>query len=180
MDVKAPRKPLRERILDAETRGSRWFADGNAAREAGDTAKADECYAKAQYWLDSCRVVRIGLRRSNRTRRLWRSNNPSDSGKAGGHLCPTSIPGSHRLPYRRSLPPRPAPLCPTIGLARQFLRRQHHVAHRPENVRFPIVLDVSDKANHLYPPAGNTSQPRELRAIGAEKASLRFERIVSR
>ena len=57
MAAKAPRKPRRERILDAETRGSRWLADGNAAREAGDTAKADECYAKAQYWLDRANLL---------------------------------------------------------------------------------------------------------------------------
>ncbi len=32
-------------------------ADGNPAREAGDTAKADECYAKAQYWLDRANLL---------------------------------------------------------------------------------------------------------------------------
>lgn len=50
--MKQPAKSLHERKLDAEVRGSRWLADGNAAREAGDIAKAEQCYAKSQYWLD--------------------------------------------------------------------------------------------------------------------------------
>lgn len=39
-------------VLDAETRCSQWLADGNQAREAGNVAKAERCYAKSQYWLD--------------------------------------------------------------------------------------------------------------------------------
>jgi hypothetical protein len=46
------KKPLPERILNAETLGNRWLADGNAAREAGNAEKADKCYAKGQKWLD--------------------------------------------------------------------------------------------------------------------------------
>lgn len=37
---------------EAEMRGNKWLADGNAAREAGNIAKAAKCYAKGQYWLD--------------------------------------------------------------------------------------------------------------------------------
>lgn len=47
-----PKKTLRERILDAETRCNIWLADGNEARERGDLSRAEECYAKSQYWLD--------------------------------------------------------------------------------------------------------------------------------
>ena len=52
MACSSPVKPLEERILDAEMRGSQWLADGNAAQEAGDHTKAEECYRKSQYWLD--------------------------------------------------------------------------------------------------------------------------------
>lgn len=45
-------KPLTDRILDAEVRASKWLADANAAREAGNEAGAAECDAKSQYWLD--------------------------------------------------------------------------------------------------------------------------------
>lgn len=38
--------------LNAEVMAGRWLADGNEAREAGKTAKAERCYAKAQHWLD--------------------------------------------------------------------------------------------------------------------------------
>jgi hypothetical protein len=57
MSGKAPRKQLQERILDAESKGSRWLSDGNAAREAGDLAKADKCYTKAQFWLDRANLL---------------------------------------------------------------------------------------------------------------------------
>lgn len=46
------KKSLEERILDAEVRGSRWLADANELAEKGDREKAEEYYAKAQYWLD--------------------------------------------------------------------------------------------------------------------------------
>jgi len=52
MPSKTPKKPLAERILEAETLGNRWLADGNAAAEDGDMAKAEHCYAKGQFWLD--------------------------------------------------------------------------------------------------------------------------------
>lgn len=54
--TKAPsnRKPqsVEQKALEAEVRCSQWLADGNAAREAGNMAKADRCYAKSQFWLD--------------------------------------------------------------------------------------------------------------------------------
>ena len=50
--MSAPKKPLRERILDADARASRWVADGNEAAESGDGERAAACYAKSQYWLD--------------------------------------------------------------------------------------------------------------------------------
>ena len=42
----------RLKAFDAEDRGNRWLADGNAAAEAGNKAKAEHCYAKGQFWLD--------------------------------------------------------------------------------------------------------------------------------
>lgn len=47
-----PKKTLRERIVDADVRGSKWLADGNEAAERGDKKRAEECYAKGQFWLD--------------------------------------------------------------------------------------------------------------------------------
>lgn len=44
--------PLNERIVAAEVFGSRALADANAAAEAGNSAKADRLYRKAQFWLD--------------------------------------------------------------------------------------------------------------------------------
>ena len=40
------------KIIEAEERGSKWLADGNEAEERGDIAKAEKCFAKAQFWLD--------------------------------------------------------------------------------------------------------------------------------
>lgn len=52
MRVKVPQISLKARQLDAEVRSSQWLADGNEARESGNIAKAEKCYAKSQYWLD--------------------------------------------------------------------------------------------------------------------------------
>jgi len=52
MPISAPKTTLKERTLDADVRCSQWLADGNEARESGDTAKAEKCYAKSQFWLD--------------------------------------------------------------------------------------------------------------------------------
>lgn len=48
----APKRSVRERAIDAEALANRWLADGNEAAEAGNAAKADRCYEKAQFWLD--------------------------------------------------------------------------------------------------------------------------------
>lgn len=48
------KKTLQERKVDAESRGNRYLADANAADERGDKQKAEELYAKGQYWLDRC------------------------------------------------------------------------------------------------------------------------------
>lgn len=47
-----PKRPLRERLLEAEERGSRYLADANEAQEKGQLAKAEKLYAKGQFWLD--------------------------------------------------------------------------------------------------------------------------------
>ncbi len=52
MPTKAPKAPLADRVLDAETRASQWLADGNQAAEAGRVTKAERCFQKAQFWLD--------------------------------------------------------------------------------------------------------------------------------
>lgn len=50
--TRAPKKPLSERIADADALASRWLADGNEAAERGDMTKAERCYEKSQYWKD--------------------------------------------------------------------------------------------------------------------------------
>ena len=45
-------KPLNERIIEAEVRGSHWLAEGNEAEERGNNAKAEKCFEKSQFWLD--------------------------------------------------------------------------------------------------------------------------------
>lgn len=45
-------RPLKERVLEAEIRSSRYLADGNEASERGDLNKAAKFYEKSQYWLD--------------------------------------------------------------------------------------------------------------------------------
>jgi hypothetical protein len=37
---------------DAEAKAGKRLADVNEYREAGRMVKAEQCYAKAQYWLD--------------------------------------------------------------------------------------------------------------------------------
>lgn len=46
------KKPLNERIAEADTRSSQWLADGNEAAERGDHERAEFCYAKSQFWID--------------------------------------------------------------------------------------------------------------------------------
>lgn len=57
MPTKAPVKPLDQRALEAEARASQWLADGNQAREAGRTVKAERCFQKAQFWLDRANLL---------------------------------------------------------------------------------------------------------------------------
>lgn len=57
MTTKAPKTPLEQRKLDAETRASQWLADGNDARESGNLVRAEKCYAKAQFWLDRSNLL---------------------------------------------------------------------------------------------------------------------------
>lgn len=45
-------KTLREKIIEADERGSRYLADANEAAEKGQHGKAEKLYAKGQYWLD--------------------------------------------------------------------------------------------------------------------------------
>lgn len=54
---RGPSKSVEERRLDAEVRASRWLADGNEAKDRGDTVRADACYEKAQYWLDRMNLL---------------------------------------------------------------------------------------------------------------------------
>lgn len=58
MPRKAPDKPLAERVLDAETKASKWLADGNQAQEAGRTVTAERYFQKAQFWLDRANLLR--------------------------------------------------------------------------------------------------------------------------
>lgn len=57
MPAKAPAKTVAERALDAEVKASKWLADGNQAREAGQEEKAERCYEKAQFWLDRANLL---------------------------------------------------------------------------------------------------------------------------
>lgn len=57
MPAKAPKTPLEQRKLDAETRATQGLADGNEAREGGKLAKAEKCYAKSQFWLDRANLL---------------------------------------------------------------------------------------------------------------------------
>lgn len=45
-------KSLNEKMIEADTRGSRYLADANEAAENGNQAKANKLYEKGQFWLD--------------------------------------------------------------------------------------------------------------------------------
>ncbi len=47
-----PKKSLKDRVIEAEERGSRYLADANEAIESGKRLKAERLYDKGQYWLD--------------------------------------------------------------------------------------------------------------------------------
>lgn len=51
-DMAAAKTPIKQRIIDADARASRWLADANEARERGDAQRAADCDAKGQYWRD--------------------------------------------------------------------------------------------------------------------------------
>lgn len=57
MTFNAPQTPLERCKLDAESRASKWLADGNEARESGNMVKADQCYAKSQFRLDRANLL---------------------------------------------------------------------------------------------------------------------------
>ena len=45
-------KSLKDKIIDADLRCSKWLADGNEAEERGQHAKAERCFQKSQFWRD--------------------------------------------------------------------------------------------------------------------------------
>lgn len=45
-------RALKDRIVDAEIRGSQALADANEAKERGALKTAERLYDKAQFWLD--------------------------------------------------------------------------------------------------------------------------------
>jgi hypothetical protein len=51
-------RSLRERIADADARGSAWLAKANELAEAGKKEQAQRCYDKGQFWLDRSNKLR--------------------------------------------------------------------------------------------------------------------------
>lgn len=47
-----------KRIQYADTRASHWLAEGNQYADQGKKLKAEQCYAKAQYWMDKYNKLR--------------------------------------------------------------------------------------------------------------------------
>lgn len=54
----AEHEKLQRRIADADQHGSSWLAKGNEYAEKGNQAKAEQCYAKGQFWLDRSNTLR--------------------------------------------------------------------------------------------------------------------------
>lgn len=52
------KKPVSERIADADARGSSWLAMANKLAEAGKKKQAERCYEKGQFWLDRSNKLR--------------------------------------------------------------------------------------------------------------------------
>ncbi|MER9680817.1 hypothetical protein NKJ23_15995 [Mesorhizobium sp. M0184] len=52
------KKPLEQRILEAEEMASRLLADANEASESGKKVKAEELYNRGQFWLDRANKLR--------------------------------------------------------------------------------------------------------------------------
>ncbi|MFH0134869.1 hypothetical protein ACGLHS_31970 [Variovorax sp. VaC1] len=57
-DAGRSRSALHAKLLDAETRGSQWLADGNVA---STSARAERCYDKSQFWLDRANRLRDAI-----------------------------------------------------------------------------------------------------------------------
>lgn len=53
-----PVKSLRDRIADADARGSAWLAKANDLADAGKKEQAQRCYEKGQFWLDRSNKLR--------------------------------------------------------------------------------------------------------------------------
>lgn len=45
-------KTLNDKIIEATERAARFLADANDAADRGDMVKAENLYAKSQYWHD--------------------------------------------------------------------------------------------------------------------------------
>jgi len=56
--AEAAHNKLLDKIAQADTNGSNWLAKGNEYAEKGNTAKAEQCYAKGQFWLDRSNKLR--------------------------------------------------------------------------------------------------------------------------
>lgn len=52
------KKPLSERIADAEAKGSAALADANEAFDRGAKKTAEKLYDRAQRWLDKANELR--------------------------------------------------------------------------------------------------------------------------
>lgn len=48
---------------DYSVRASHWLAEGNAAAERGNMAKAEKCYEKAQRWHDRANAAGVSWHR---------------------------------------------------------------------------------------------------------------------
>lgn len=48
----APKKPLSERILEADIKASMYLGNSNEAAERGQHDKAEKLFSKSQFWLD--------------------------------------------------------------------------------------------------------------------------------
>jgi len=51
------RKPLQDRITDAEQRCGCYLAAANEASERGQTEKAEKLFAKSQFWRDRMNLL---------------------------------------------------------------------------------------------------------------------------
>lgn len=54
-----PRRPTKDRIIEADERGSHWLHMANVSSERGNQELAERRYEKAQYWLDLSNRLRM-------------------------------------------------------------------------------------------------------------------------